>query len=155
VFEATGRPLSVWQSEHGFRTPRYRAKLVAVRWPYERLLERIAVRTERALAAGWMDEVEDLARRGYREARAMSSVGYKQVLACLEGQLPRDELKVAIDRATKVFARKISRSGVFRPRVRLSSDGRVVRTASSPKGRFSVIWQQSSYPYRIHARFGR
>jgi hypothetical protein len=57
--------------------------------------------------------------------------------------------------ATKVFARKISRSGVFRPRVRLSSDGRVVRTASSPKGRFSVIWQQSSYPYRIHARFGR
>src|SRR5258708_38668076 len=63
VFEATGRPLSLWQSEHGFRTPRYRAKLVAVRWSHEMLLERIAARTERALAGGWMDEVEDLVRR--------------------------------------------------------------------------------------------
>ena len=46
------------------------------------------------------------ALRGSRDARAMGSVGYKQVLACLEGQLPRDEMKVAIDRATKVFARR-------------------------------------------------
>ncbi len=57
--------------------------------------------------------------------------------------------------ATKVIARRITRSGVFRRAVLLSSDGRVVRTASSPWGRFSVTWQQSSFPYRIHARFGR
>ena len=106
VFEATGRPLSAWQSEHGFRTPRYRAKLVGVRWSQEVLLERIAARTERALASGWLEEVEDLVRRGYRDTRAMSSVGYRQVLACLEGQIPRRDLKGAIDRATKVFARR-------------------------------------------------
>jgi tRNA dimethylallyltransferase len=106
VFEATARPLSVWQSEHGFRTPRYRAKLVGIRWSHELLVERIAIRTERALASGWMDEVEDLVRRGYRDTRAMSSVGYRQILACVEGRLARDELKIAIDRATKVFARR-------------------------------------------------
>ena len=31
VFETSGRPLSAWQEEHGFRTPRYRAKLFGVR----------------------------------------------------------------------------------------------------------------------------
>ena len=43
---------------------------------------------------------------GYRDARAMASVGYRQVLAHVEGALPTDELAVAIDRASKVFARR-------------------------------------------------
>jgi len=105
-FRGDRASLSVWQSEHGFRTPRYRAKLIGIRWSHEMLVERIAIRTERALASGWMDEVEDLVRRGYRDTRAMSSVGYRQILACVEGRLARDELKIAIDRATKVFARR-------------------------------------------------
>ncbi len=106
VFEASGRPLSAWQSEHGFRTPRYRARLFGIRWSHEALIERIAIRTDRALASGWVDEVADLLRRGYRHARAMSSVGYRQVLASLEGNLPAGDLKIAIDRATKIFARR-------------------------------------------------
>jgi hypothetical protein len=56
--------------------------------------------------------------------------------------------------ANKVYGSKISRSGVFGTRVLLSSNGRVVRTASSPWGRFSVVWQQGSSPYRIQARLG-
>ena len=45
-------------------------------------------------------------RLGYRETRPMQSVGYRQVLEYLEGRLPKDELAPAIDRATKVFARR-------------------------------------------------
>jgi hypothetical protein len=56
--------------------------------------------------------------------------------------------------ATKVYSRTISRTGAFGAAVTLSTDGRVTRTASSPTGRFSVVWQQRSYPYQIHARFG-
>lgn len=55
---------------------------------------------------------------------------------------------------SKVYARRFSSSGSFGPLRTLSSDGRVVRVASSPLGRFSVIWQQSSYPYTIRGRFG-
>lgn len=106
VFETSGRTLSSWQSDHGFRTLRYRAKLVGIRWPSDALLARIERRTERALAGGWIDEVEALVKLGYRETRAMSSVGYRQVLAHVEGDLPRAELAPAIDRATKVFARR-------------------------------------------------
>lgn len=56
--------------------------------------------------------------------------------------------------ASKVYGRKISRSGVFGARMLISSAGRVARTASSPWGRFSVIWQHSSFPYRIQVRLG-
>jgi tRNA dimethylallyltransferase len=106
VFETSGRPLSAWQGEHGFRTARYRAKLIGVRWTNDELARRIALRTARALASGWIDEVERLVHLGYRETRPMQSVGYRQVLDRLEGKLGADELALAIDRATKVFARR-------------------------------------------------
>jgi hypothetical protein len=55
---------------------------------------------------------------------------------------------------TSVYARRFSSSGKFGTRRTLSSDGRVVRAAASPRGLYSVIWQQSSYPYAIRGRFG-
>ena len=106
VFELTGRPLSELQREHGFREPRYKARLVGVGWTADELVERIARRTDRMLEMGWVDEVHDLVQRGYRDARAMSSVGYRQVLDCIEGRLPREELATSITRATKIFARR-------------------------------------------------
>jgi tRNA dimethylallyltransferase len=106
VFELTGRPLSLLQKEHGFREPRFKARLVGVGWTADELVIRIAERTERLLAAGFVEEVAHLAQRGYRDARAMSSVGYKQVLDCVEGRLAESELAPAINRATKVFARR-------------------------------------------------
>jgi tRNA dimethylallyltransferase len=106
VFELTGRPLSAWQEEHGFKVERHRARLLGIRWSTDDLGVRIAERTRLFLAAGWIDEVRDLVRLGYREARAMSSVGYRQVLAHLDGDLPESDLAPAIDRATRVFARR-------------------------------------------------
>jgi tRNA dimethylallyltransferase len=106
VFEVSGRPLSTWQSEHGFRTPRFRARMLGIRWSHEELEQRIARRTEAALAAGWVEEVTRLVALGFRNTRAMSSVGYAQVLAFVEGTLGKDELAPAINRATKIFARR-------------------------------------------------
>lgn len=106
VFESSGRPLSTWHGEHGFRDSHYRARLLGIRWSSDELLARIALRTERAVAGGWIDEVEELVRRGYRDTRPMGSVGYRQVLAYLEGKLGRAELAPEINRATKVFARR-------------------------------------------------
>jgi tRNA dimethylallyltransferase len=106
VFELTGRPLSLLQKEHGFREPRYKARLIGIGWTADELVARIAERTAHLLAIGFVEEVIDLSRLGYRDARAMSSVGYKQVLDCVEGRLAKDDLAPAINRATKVFARR-------------------------------------------------
>jgi tRNA dimethylallyltransferase len=106
VFELTGRPLSRLQREHGFREPRFKARLFGIGWTAEELMTRIARRTDRLLAAGFVEEVVELRRLGYRETRAMSSVGYRQVLDFVEGRLSQEELAPAINRATKVFARR-------------------------------------------------
>jgi tRNA dimethylallyltransferase len=58
------------------------------------------------LAAGWIEEVRALVADGYGHARAMSSVGYRQVAEHVEGKLDREELPMAIVRATRVFARR-------------------------------------------------
>jgi hypothetical protein len=58
------------------------------------------------------------------------------------------------NQVTKVYARPFSRTGRFGLRTRLSSDGDSADAASSPSGHFSVIWDQSSIPWPIRARFG-
>ncbi len=106
VYELTGRPLSAWQAEHGFSTPRHTAHLFAVERSPEELTARIDARVRGWLANGWIEETRDLLAKGYGAARAMGSVGYKEVAAHLAGELSRDELPTAIVRATRVFARR-------------------------------------------------
>ncbi len=106
VHAITGRPLSDWQKEHGFRTERHRARLVSLKHPREVLETRIAKRIDEMLAAGWIDEVRRMIERGHAGARAMGAVGYAEVKAHVEGVLPLDDLASTIVRATKIFARR-------------------------------------------------
>jgi tRNA dimethylallyltransferase len=107
VFELTGRPLSAFHDEHGFRTPRFPHRLVAVDWEREVYERRVEVRVRQMMAEGFVEEVEQLKAAGYGEARAMRTVGYKQVAAALAaGELDREALTMDIVRATRVFARR-------------------------------------------------
>jgi len=106
VYELTGRPLSAWQGEHGFRDARHRAQLLAIRQEPAALTARIESRVEGWIAAGWIEEVRALLDRGYGGARAMGAVGYREVAAHLTGAIPREELAPIVVRATRVFARR-------------------------------------------------
>ena len=106
VYEITGRPMSEWQAEHAASEPKHQAKLVGIAHPREELDSRITERTRRWLAEGWVDEVRGLVDAGYGDARAMGSVGYRQVHAHLAGELPLRELELAIVRATRLYVRR-------------------------------------------------
>jgi tRNA dimethylallyltransferase len=59
------------------------------------------------LEAGWIDEVRALIRAGYRDARAMNSVGYRQIAKALdEDAIDVSDLERDIVRATRIFARR-------------------------------------------------
>jgi tRNA dimethylallyltransferase len=106
VFALSGKPQSEWHAEHAFGARRHEARLVGVARSSDEMDRRIAERTRRWLSSGWVDEVRALIARGYGETRAMGSVGFRQIHAHLAGELRRDELEVAIVRATRIFARR-------------------------------------------------
>lgn len=106
IFALTGKPQSALHAEHGFRSARWKTQLVGVDRPREELDLRIAARVQGFLDAGLVDEVRDLRARGFGAARAMGSVGYRQVNEHLDGALPADALHAAIVRATRVFVRR-------------------------------------------------
>ena len=108
VFELSGRRLSDIQKEHGFRDPRYDAILLRIDWPIEQYEERLRTRVRSMLKGGLRAEVSSLLSRGYAQARAMDSVGYKQVKYALLSDNPPDDatLQDEIVRVTRIFARR-------------------------------------------------
>ncbi len=128
VHEITGEPMSAWQARHGFATPRVHARIVGLAVEPEELTRRITARVRGWLDAGWIEEVRALVAAGYGDARAMGSVGYREVRAYVaaqaeanvhangtstglagggaESDLVRAQLESLIVRSTRIFARR-------------------------------------------------
>lgn len=107
VYELTGTPQTEWHARHGFRQHRHAARLVGVQWTPDELSARIEVRTRAMLDGGLIDEVRRLVSEGHGEARAMQSVGYRQVAEALKAvSVDESALFGAIVRATRIFARR-------------------------------------------------
>ena len=108
VFELTGTPLSQLQAAHGFREPRLAVRLIGVARERAEHDQLIAARVRAMLEAGWVREVQGLIERGQGEARAMQSVGYRQIFAAITAGAATsdDALSEAVVRATRIFARR-------------------------------------------------
>ncbi len=106
IHALTGRPMSAWHAEHGFRAERHPHRLVGVTRDRDALDRRIEARVRAWLAAGWIDEVRAMLDDGLGEARAMGSVGFREVREHVEGRLSEAELAPAIVRSTRVFVRR-------------------------------------------------
>jgi tRNA dimethylallyltransferase len=107
VHELTGEPLSRVQAAHGFRAPRHDVRLIGIEHPRPVLHQRIEQRVRDMFEAGWIAEVRGLLADGYADARALRSVGYRQVSeALLAGAPPEPEALIArVVSATRSFVR--------------------------------------------------
>ena len=116
VLELTGS----WRA----RLPEWKYAIAGVQqWglelPREQLDQRIEARVQRMWADGLVAEVRGLAERGLRQGRTASrALGYRQVLALLDGELTEAEAIEQTISGTRRFARK--QLGWFRrdPRIR-------------------------------------
>jgi tRNA dimethylallyltransferase len=108
VIELTERPLSALQ--RGARTPfPYRVlKLALVPADRQRLRQRIALRFDAMLAAGFLDEVRALRARGdlHPDLPALRAVGYRQAWQHLEGQIDAREFRERAVFATHQLAKR-------------------------------------------------
>ncbi|MBI1967186.1 MAG: tRNA (adenosine(37)-N6)-dimethylallyltransferase MiaA [Gemmatimonadetes bacterium] len=102
----TGRPLSWWQREAretGVMRPWY----IHLTLPRDALHRRIAERVRRMLDAGMVAEVRGLLASGVAAgAPGLDGVGYREVVAMLQGKLSEAELPQAIVVATRRYAKR-------------------------------------------------
>src|ERR671933_1278639 len=106
VYQVSGVPISAQQAK---APPPYRITTIWLDMPRERLYQRIDTRVDQMMAAGLLDELHDLRRRGYGwELPALSSLGYKEFRPWFEGTA---DLKTCIQTLkwnTHAFARRQS-----------------------------------------------
>ncbi len=102
-----GRPLSALQAERPAAAPGFRPWYAALTVPRALRHERLARRTRAMLAAGWVDEVRAALEAGVApNAPGLSAVGYREIVAHLEGRLTVLEMENAIVQATRQYAKR-------------------------------------------------
>ena len=102
----TGRPLSTWQQEakaEGSMRPWY-VRLTA---PRRFLHDKIERRVGAMLRAGWVEEVRQLLQAGVApDAAGLDGVGYRDVIAHLQGAITKHELVDTIAASTRQYAKR-------------------------------------------------
>ncbi|TLM67901.1 MAG: tRNA (adenosine(37)-N6)-dimethylallyltransferase MiaA [Deltaproteobacteria bacterium] len=107
VFELTGRPLSAWQRDHGFRARRYRLLKIALAPPRDELYRRIDARAAAMFAGGLVEETQALLAAGYDpQLKTLQTIGYREAIECLAGRLAREESLVRLQQATRRYAKR-------------------------------------------------
>ena len=115
VFRVSGRPLSFFQQRNAIKNVAYSARpacaaaLISLE-PSDRswLHERIALRFDAMLAAGFLDEVKALRARGdlTPDLPSMRCVGYRQAWEALDGGSPMSQLRDKGVFATRQLAKR-------------------------------------------------
>ena len=109
MFLLSGKPFSSFNQQYlaAQRQDRYPAVRVGLTMPREKLYEAIDRRVDRMMAQGLLDEVKELKDRGYdRHLPSMQAIGYAQLYAYLEGEVPLEAAVENVKRATRQFAKR-------------------------------------------------
>ena len=103
IYRATGEPMTALE---GREPAPFRALVAGLQLPREELYRRIDARVDEQIAMGLVDEVRGLLAAGVpADAPAMSSLGYPEIVAYLQGRLPLDEAIAQIKFHTHRYAR--------------------------------------------------
>jgi tRNA dimethylallyltransferase len=107
VFHLTGRPISVYQSEHEFSDSKYDTLKIGLEFDRAKLYGRIELRAREMLEAGLIDEVRGLLAAGYaKDLKPMQSLGYRHVIRYLEDEYTFDEMMRTMIRDTRRYAKR-------------------------------------------------
>lgn len=107
VYHLTGIPLSQHQSEHRFASCRYEALQIGISVERSELYRRINARVDLMLDQGLVREVSKLLDAGYGpDLKAMRSIGYKEVVSQIRGELSGAEAARVIKQNTRRYAKR-------------------------------------------------
>ena len=85
----------------------YALCLIGLTMDRQRLYERINLRVDLMLENGLVEEVEKLLDKGYnRKMQALKAIGYKEIIAALEGEMSMEEAVTLLKKNTRHFAKR-------------------------------------------------
>jgi len=106
VFYLSGRKLSELKNEHRFSDQRYRSQQFAPALERSELYRRIDLRVKQMLDAGLLDEVRALLNRYDPQLKAMQTLGYRESIQYLQGELEYSQLIDLIQTRTRQYAKR-------------------------------------------------
>ncbi|MEK7171416.1 MAG: tRNA (adenosine(37)-N6)-dimethylallyltransferase MiaA [Patescibacteria group bacterium] len=102
IFTATNAPKNDKRAES-----KYEVLQFGLNWPKEKLFERIEMRVDEQLRRGLIEETKRLLEMGYDKALpSMSSLGYKEIIKYLDGELTLETVAELLKKNTRNYAKK-------------------------------------------------
>lgn len=106
-YHETGEPISRHNEQERKKESPYRFAYFVLSDDRAHLYNRIDQRVDQMLKDGLLEEVRSLQQRGYtRNMVSMQGLGYKEILAYLEGECTLDEAIYILKRDTRHFAKR-------------------------------------------------
>ena len=106
-YHLTGKKISEHNEEERKKESPYRYAYFVLNDDRQRLYGRIDHRVDQMLEDGLVEEVQKLKKMGCtRDLVSMKGLGYKEILAYLEGEMPLDEAVRVLKRDTRHFAKR-------------------------------------------------
>jgi len=107
IFHLTGKPISQQQKRHQFKHSSFNPLKIGLMRERREIHNRIEQRVDKMIKDGLVDEVKQLLKGGYLPTiKPFQSLGYKQILSYLQGDLSLDEAVRLIKRDTKRYLRR-------------------------------------------------
>jgi tRNA dimethylallyltransferase len=106
VWQQTGKPFSSFHSDKPFELPDDMT-VFALHHPRPELHRRISERTEHMLRQGFLNEVKNILEMGYSpDLQSLQTVGYRQAIQYLNGEISNEKMVKDIKTATRRYAKR-------------------------------------------------
>ncbi len=107
VYHTANKPISSFQTEHGFIEKPYETLQIGIAKERKKLYQDIETRVDNMIDAGLIDEVKRLIKMGYSpELKPMQALGYKEANNYLNEKISFDDMLKEIKKNTKRYAKR-------------------------------------------------
>jgi len=107
VLRLTGRPISEFQRGHAFTDRPFDSLIFCLDPPRGRLYSWISDRVDQMIRDGFLEEVRKLKKKGYgRDLGSMKALGYRELMAHLDGEITFSEAVDRIKSDTRRYAKR-------------------------------------------------
>ncbi|MHB1686245.1 MAG: tRNA (adenosine(37)-N6)-dimethylallyltransferase MiaA [Ignavibacteriaceae bacterium] len=106
VFHLTGKPIGFHQKEHKRQTD-FKFVQFGLNWERSILYTNIDRRVDEMIALGLVEETKNILEKGFdKNLNSLNTVGYKEIISFLDGNISLDRAVELIKRNTRRFAKR-------------------------------------------------